>query len=109
MQQKSTLGQLGLKKGENRLYNLTDTVRQTDVELKNSNIIHRTEKLNKITEKKTVILFVYRSGTNAYMIMSVYFYVWPETIMFVSGQTDVNKQTKHCFVTLSACFTIYCI
>ena len=51
-----TPGPVGLKKGENKLglYKLTVTVRQTYVELENSNIIPQdmsTEKLHKITDK----------------------------------------------------------
>ena len=36
---RGTLGPVGLKKGENKLYKLTVTVRQTYFELENSNII----------------------------------------------------------------------
>ena len=48
-EKKSSLRQVGHKR-ENKLHKLTDTVRQTYIELENSNIIPQNRETTKITE-----------------------------------------------------------
>ena len=101
---KSTLGPVGLKKGENKLYKLTITVRQTYVELENSIIIpqNRETAQNHRERKKKICDFVifcerlpkviwrFTLKANQEIVITIYFMSFLQTAVF---HTEMNWKT----------------